>query len=253
MRVLRVPWREHPRRCCKTGRWLAHINRALSLCPECQQMVEIVEIGDFVGIGANRPFLGRDSTGGYWAVKSEGICDSLRHLCWDYVGSQLALWLGLPWVSPVRIGFLGQAATEQFNRIFETHLRVGSLCLLTGYNQNLRVLDYGNEYPFQYGCSNGPFMLMPEAERRSQVQEFLAPHIEDASNLSTIYGRVVFDNWVMERRPFMDMLQLDESTGRLVCLDASTCFHPRQETIGEFRRWSSSKTEIHCDVPASVL
>jgi hypothetical protein len=87
-------------------------------------------------------------------------------------------------------------------------------------------------------------MLVEKSIRLETVRSFLFPLL-NTKNLSTIYGRTVFDNWLVERKPMMDMIQLDNSTGELVCLDASTCFHDRERTEQSQAIWSQQKAEVH--------
>ena len=208
-------------------------------------MIEIVRFVEQMNVvGCNKPFLGEDIDGGRWVGKAEPTCDEVGHLVRDYVGGRLALALGLPWVGPICAGRLSDRARADFDSHYQANTPRDSICVLSKFNPSLEMIGYGFECPWGPINSNGPFVMLTVEDRLKRVGDHLRQYLDDA-NLSTIFGRVVFDNWLAERDPMMDMVQLDTSSGKLICLDASTALNPRGEIESRHSAYQNERGEVH--------
>ncbi|HIB67757.1 MAG TPA: hypothetical protein EYO33_22325 [Phycisphaerales bacterium] len=195
--------------------------------------IQAIELGEYVShisaAAITRPFVAADRDGKHWVVKT--LNPEKNHLWRDYVGGNLAIWLGLPWPRPLVPAVISDDVrrTVRSELEFEPSVDFG---LATPYIEGLSLPKYGLP-PFGGFTSNDPFVSLTKDERLERVKRALSPLMCNENNLAALYGRFVFDSWLAERDPMMDMLQVAEEK-RLVCLDASSALNCRRDVEDTF-------------------
>lgn len=171
----------------------------------------VVECTTFCRIlptGASRPLLVRSRDGTLWVGKAHGNPQGVKALFNEIVAGRLANLMGLSW-PPVSILKLSDAVIESVHN--------SGLATASPWASGTLFLDNLTAVPWPEGGLN-PADTFPQ--RNSSHIDRLFP---GAQAKSPLYGKLIFDNWVLLEDTKYETLHID-GAGRPVFLDASCAF-----------------------------